>query len=207
MKKIAADCVENLKRAFRDGIAERCHSGATKAKLAAVQTSDNFAASMHWQSYRAGEYFHRVRFFLHRLTHLSALRRYGEWRGDLNADLIGPMAREIAASWARLFDSDLFASTLQAERAEITRLLQEIEASAPPELKARCHAQSQLALREAQVLTANIIQNIKTVLTDEQKNISRCLTPHVQKELSAAYIAALEERGTGSVARQKVSLI
>jgi hypothetical protein len=116
------------------------------------------------------------------------------------------MGREIAISWAQLFDSDLFAPTLQAEQTEITGILQQIEASALPDLKARCQAQCQLALNEAQVLTANIIQNIKTVLTDEQKNISRCLTPHVQKELSAAYAAARDEQGPGCMVRKKVRL-
>ncbi|EUC63310.1 GTPase SLIP-GC protein, partial [Rhizoctonia solani AG-3 Rhs1AP] len=185
MKTIAANCVEQLENAFREGIEERCLSGAMKARQSAVEISDNFASSMHWQSYRA------------------ALRRNGEWKGDLNADLVGPMTREIAASWARVFDSDLFAPTVRAERQEITNLLKEVQASAPPDLSARCEAQSQLALKEAEVLTTNLLRNLKTLMTSEQKDISRCLTPHVQRELSAAYQSASAERGTGSVARQK----
>ncbi|KDN41718.1 hypothetical protein RSAG8_07249, partial [Rhizoctonia solani AG-8 WAC10335] len=204
MKNVAANCVEQLKKAFRDGIEERCHSGAIKARQSAVEISDNFASSsaveisdnfassMHWQSYRA------------------ALRRNGEWKGDLNADLVGPMTREIAASWARVFDSDLFAPTVRAERQEITDLLKEVQVSAPPGLGARCEVQSQLALKEAEVLTTNLLRNLKTLMADEQKDISRCLTPQVQRELLTAYQSAAAERGTaaaergtGSVARQK----
>ncbi|CAE6439062.1 unnamed protein product [Rhizoctonia solani] len=185
MKKVATNCAEQLKTAFREGIEERCHSGALKASQLAVETSDNFAGSMHWQSYRA------------------ALRRNGEWRGDLNADLVGPMTREIAASWARVFDSDLFAPTVRAQRQEIINLLKEVQASAPPGVGARCEAQSQLALKEAEVLTANLLRNLKTMMTSEQKDISRCLTPHVQQQLLIAYESAAAERGTGSVARQK----
>ncbi|CAE6511703.1 unnamed protein product [Rhizoctonia solani] len=185
MKKVAANCVEQLKHAFREGIEERCLAGAIKARQLAVQTSDNFANSMHWQSYRA------------------ALRRNGEWRGDLNADLVGPMTREIAASWARVFDSDLFAPTVRAEQQEITNLLKEVQDSAPPALSARCQAQSQLALKESEALTTNLLRNLKTLMTNEQKDISRCLTPHVQRELLDAYESAAAERGTGSVARQK----
>ncbi|KAG9084570.1 hypothetical protein FS749_005121 [Ceratobasidium sp. UAMH 11750] len=185
MEKVVKDCVAQLKRVFRDGIEERCRSGAYKAKAAALETSDTFAASMHWASYRA------------------TLRRNGEYRRDLNAELIAPMTREIASSWAQVFDSDLFAPMERAERAEIVKLLKEIEDTAPAGLKDRCRLQVQATLKEAQVVTANILQNIKTAMTNEQKEISRCLTPHVKNELLVGYTDAMQERGTGSVARQK----
>lgn len=57
MKNVVKDCVAQLKRVFRDGIEERCRAGANKAKTAAVETSDTFAASMHWASYRASTYY------------------------------------------------------------------------------------------------------------------------------------------------------
>lgn len=41
-------------------------------------------------------------------------------------------------------------------------------------------------------------------LRNQQKDISRCLIPHVKAQLSSGYDEAMEERGTGSVARQKV---
>jgi hypothetical protein len=44
---------------------------------------------------------------------------------------------------------------------------------------------------------------VKEALRNEQKEISRCLAPHVQSELTDGYNLALEERGRGSVARQK----
>ncbi|QRW06436.1 GTPase SLIP-GC protein [Ceratobasidium sp. AG-Ba] len=175
MEKVVKDCVAELKRAFRDGIEERCRSGAEKARLAALQTSDEFAASMHWASYRA------------------TLRRNGEYRSDLNAELIAPMTREIASSWAQVFDSDLDC-----------KLLKEIEETAPAGLKDRCRLQAQTTLKEAEVVTRTILQNIKTAMTNEQKEISRCLTPHVKNELLTAYYDAMLERGTGSVARQKL---
>ncbi|QRV77492.1 GTPase SLIP-GC protein [Ceratobasidium sp. AG-Ba] len=186
MEKVVKDCVAELKRAFRDGIEERCRSGAEKARLAALQTSDEFAASMHWASYRA------------------TLRRNGEYRSDLNAELIAPMTREIASSWAQVFDSDLFAPMERAEKAEIVKLLKEIEETAPAGLKDRCRLQAQTTLKEAEVVTRTILQNIKTAMTNEQKEISRCLTPHVKNELLTAYYDAMLERGTGSVARQKL---
>ena len=40
-------------------------------------------------------------------------------------------------------------------------------------------------------------------MNNEQKEVSRCLAPHVQNQLVDGYNRAMEERGTGSVARQK----
>ncbi len=47
------DNVENLKAKFREGLADKCRTGATQASAAAVSTSDEFAGSMHWGTYRA----------------------------------------------------------------------------------------------------------------------------------------------------------
>ena len=41
-------------------------------------------------------------------------------------------------------------------------------------------------------------------IDNEQKETSRCLAPHVQDQLLWGYDRAMEERGRGSVARQKV---
>lgn len=48
---------------------------------------------------------------------------------------------------------------------------------------------------------------VKEALGREQKEISRCLAPHIQNELMDGYDLAVEERGRGSVARQKVCFI
>ncbi|KAG9082296.1 hypothetical protein FRC06_005133, partial [Ceratobasidium sp. 370] len=185
MEKVVSDCVAQLKQAFHDGIDGQCRVGAEKAKKAAVETSDTLADSMHWGTYRA------------------TLRRHGEYKRDLNAELVAPMTREIASSWTQVFESDLFTPVKSAARTEVVKLLKEIEDSAPAGLKDRCRAQAQVTLKEVQVVTANILRNIKTAMTNEQKEVSRCLTPHVKSELLDGYRLALEERGAGSVARQK----
>ena len=48
-------CVDDLQRLFRDGLEEKCRLGAVNAATAASDTSDTFAASMHWATYRASE--------------------------------------------------------------------------------------------------------------------------------------------------------
>jgi hypothetical protein len=56
MVKVVDQCVEDLKKKFKDGLEDRCQIGAAKAEAAALEISDAFAASMHWGTYRASEY-------------------------------------------------------------------------------------------------------------------------------------------------------
>ncbi|KAH9943050.1 uncharacterized protein BXZ73DRAFT_40115 [Epithele typhae] len=178
-------CVEELQERFRDGLEERCHLGALNAASAAVQTSDTFAASMHWATYRA------------------TLRRHGSWRQDLNVELTNPFTRQIASSWSKVFEADLFVSFEQASNEVIQRLLSDIESSAAAGLKDRAKGQGELCMEEARVALRKTLDVVSETMTTEQKEVSRCLAPHVQNQLMDGYNRAMEERGTGSVARQK----
>jgi hypothetical protein len=146
---------------------------------------DEFAGSMHWGTYRA------------------TLRRQGEWRRDLNAELTAPMTRQIASSWAKTFEGDMFAAFERTTEEVVQRVITEVEASAPPGLKDRVRLQGVSALEEARLALQNSIGGVKRAMDSEQKEISRCLAPHIQDQLRETYIVAMEERGTGSVARQK----
>ena len=66
-----------------------------------------------------------------------ALRRLGSWREDLNVELSNPFTRQIASSWARVFEADLFASFEQATMKVIQQLIDDVAASAAPGLKER----------------------------------------------------------------------
>ena len=48
------------------------------------------------------------------------------------------------------------------------------------------------------------MQVVKEALGKKQKEISRCLAPHIQTELAVGYNLAMEERGRGSVVQQRV---
>lgn len=89
----------------------------------------------------------------------------------------------------------------------IKKLLQEIETSAAPGLKDRTKSQSEIALEEAKVAMKALVTVVREILDEQQKDISRCLVPHLQEQLKEGYILAMEERGLGSVKRQKVSLL
>ncbi|KAG2146754.1 hypothetical protein DEU56DRAFT_786239 [Suillus clintonianus] len=177
--------VSDLQDLFRDGLEDKCQVGATNAAEGAVQHVDEFAGSMHWATYRA------------------TLRRHGSWRRDLNVELLTPFTRNIASSWSTLFESDLFASLSRAITVCINKLLADVEASAAAGLKDRVHAQSSISQEEARLALGQTMDVVKEALGKEQKEISRCLAPHVQNELTEGYNLALEERGRGSVARQK----
>ncbi|KAK0486897.1 hypothetical protein EDD18DRAFT_1192269 [Armillaria luteobubalina] len=185
--KLIRDNVENLKAKFREGLADKCRIGATQASAAAVSTSDGFAHSMHWSTYRA------------------TLRRHGSFRRDLNVELLAPFTKNIAASWGKLFETDLFDSFKRTTLQTIQKLLMDVENSAAPGLKDRTKIQGELCLEEAKVALQKSMDVVSESMANEQKEISRCLAPHIQDELTPGYDRAMEERGAGSVARQKAS--
>ncbi|KAG1892548.1 hypothetical protein F4604DRAFT_1699937 [Suillus subluteus] len=159
-------CVSDLQDLFRDGLEDKCQVGAANAAEVAVQHVDEFAGSMHWATYRA------------------TLRRHGSWRRDLNVELVTPFTRNIACSWSTLFESDLFASLSDAITTSINKLITDVEASAAAGLKDRVHVQSSVSQEEARHALGQTMEVVKEALGKEQKEISRCLAPHVQNELT-----------------------
>ncbi|PIL36747.1 hypothetical protein GSI_00436 [Ganoderma sinense ZZ0214-1] len=184
-EKVVESCVEELQERFRDGLEERCQVGATNAASSAVQTSDTFAASMHWATYRA------------------TLRRHGSWRSDLNVELSNPFTRQIASSWSKVFEADLFASFEKSTTEVIQKLLIDVETSAAAGLKDRAKGQGELCMEEARIALGKTLDVVNQTMTTEQKEVSRCLAPHICDQLIEGYDRAMEERGRGSVARQK----
>jgi hypothetical protein len=115
-----------------------------------------------------------------------------------------PFTRNIAHSWSKIFESDLFAPFESAVKTSINKLLQEFEDSAAAGLKDRTKLQGELCVEEARVALQNIMTAVKETMNNEQKEVSRCMAPHVQGQLIEGYDRAMEETGPGSVARQKV---
>lgn len=134
----------------------------------------------------------------------TALRRHGSWRQDLNVELSNPFTRQIASSWSKVFEADLFASFDKATVGVIKKLIAEVEKSAAVGLKERAKGQGELCLEEANITLRKMLDVVSEAMNSQQKEISRCLSPHVQNQLIDGYDRAMEERGRGSVARQKV---
>lgn len=133
-----------------------------------------------------------------------ALKRHGSWRVDFNVELVTPFTRNIAHSWSKVFESDLFAPFEKAAFDVVKELLKQVEESAAPGLKDRAKLQGDQCLEEAHVALKNMMDIVKATMANEQKEVSRCMAPHVQNQLVEGYDTAMEERGKGSVARQKV---
>lgn len=88
--------------------------------------------------------------------------------------------------------------------ASISKLLEEVEGTAASGLRDRFQCQGDLCREEARVVLQQIVGVVQEAVSAEQKEVSRCMAPHVQNQLSDGYERAMEERGRGSVARQKV---
>ncbi|KAJ7179922.1 hypothetical protein C8R43DRAFT_870220 [Mycena crocata] len=185
--KVVETNISRLKDHLRDGLEERCRVGALNAAEVAVTTSDEFASSMHWGSYRA------------------TLRRNGDYRRDLNVELVNPFTRNIAQAWQQVFEADIFSSLLSSTTACVNKLVDDVERSAAPGLKDRAKLQGESCLEEARVALDKTVQTVKETLNNEQKEVSRCLAPNVQEQLLDGYHEAMLEVGKGSVARQKAS--
>ncbi|KAF7301325.1 hypothetical protein MIND_00697600 [Mycena indigotica] len=183
--KVVENSVISLKDHLRDGLEERCRVGASNAAEAAVITSDDFASSMHWASYRA------------------TLRRHGEYRRDLNVELVNPFTRNIAQAWQQVFEADVFTPLLNSILERVSNLVKDVEKSAASGLKDYAKSQGETCRESARVALTQTVASVKATLIDEQKTVSRSVAPYVKDQLLDGYELAMEERGTGSVARQK----
>lgn len=86
----------------------------------------------------------------------------------------------------------------------VNKLLADVEASAAAGLKDYVHAQISRSQEESRLALRNTMQIVKEALGKKQKEISCCIAPHIQTELADGYNLAMEERGRGSVVRQRV---
>lgn len=158
---------------------------------------------MHWASFRASTLVPECIYYLLANKFSVALRRHGEYRRDLNVELVNPFTRNIASSWQQVFEGDLFNAFETAALNSINKLVKEVEDSAAAGLKDRVKTQAEMCVEEARVALKKTVDLVGTALQNEQKEVSRCLAPHVRDQLVDGYDLAMEERGTGSVARQK----
>ncbi|KIK65342.1 hypothetical protein GYMLUDRAFT_70455 [Collybiopsis luxurians FD-317 M1] len=184
--KLIGECEDQLKMKFKDGLEDKCRVGASLSASGAVELSDYFAASMHWGTYRA------------------TLRRHGDWRRNLNIELLAPFTRNIAASWSKLFETDLLRPFEDAVETCVRRLIEDMASSAAPGLRERVKMQGDVCLEEVHVALKQAVAVVRDTVNTEQKEVSRSLAPHVQNNLIDGYNLAMDERGKGSVARQKL---
>lgn len=102
-----------------------------------------------------------------------------------------------------MFEGNLFIAFESAALKSVQKLLKDVEDSAALGLKDRVKSQAELCLEEAKVALKKTLELVRQTMNNEQKEVSRCLAPHVQQQLVDGYDRAMVERGRGSVARQK----
>ncbi|KIY48788.1 hypothetical protein FISHEDRAFT_58698 [Fistulina hepatica ATCC 64428] len=176
-----AVCTEDLKKKFQNGLEEKCRIGAADASAKAVETSDSSASSCHWQTYRARTSL--VRFSRYKRSYHLVRRRHGVWRRDVNGEMFVPSTKSIASSWGKLFQDDRLQSFQAAIEGAINSLLKDFEKSATTGLRDPARIQAGACKEEAKAA----MQKSMTVVA----------------ELIPTYDRAMEERGTGSIKRQK----
>ncbi|KAF7302064.1 hypothetical protein MIND_00773100 [Mycena indigotica] len=181
--RIVEESVTALKHHFRNGLEERCRVGAANAADTSGATLNNFRQSMHHRSYSA------------------TIRRDGEFHRDLNVELVNPLTRYIAQAWQGVFEADVFAPFFKDISDCISALILDIEESAPSGLKQHVRTQGEICRQSARVSLNQTLASVKATLTDEQKTVSRSIAPFVKGRMLAAYAAAKQEKGKGSVMR------
>ncbi|KAG8902263.1 hypothetical protein FRC00_014088 [Tulasnella sp. 408] len=133
---------------------------------------------------------------MHWSTYWAHLRKDGVYRRDLNAELCHPSTSSIAKSWGEVFEHDLFAECGRRTTQAIEQVIEEIRL---------------LRITRAMLCFGAMLVAVHEALQNEQNEISRSLSPHVQQRLRDIYIITVEgllqranlERGRGSVGRQK----
>ncbi|CUA69693.1 hypothetical protein RSOLAG22IIIB_08619 [Rhizoctonia solani] len=186
MKTVVADCIAYLKREIRGTLEELFLKGAAEAEAKALAIHDLFATPIvHWATYRA------------------TLRRDGEFRRNLNEELVGPITRRQLEIWPQTFEKRLLAPMASEAKLQIEAILNQVKLSSPAGVYTICASQCQLALLEAQATVDEIERGLMKLVVREQRALSRFLAPVVKDVLGAAYREAIEIRGRKSTELQK----
>lgn len=90
-------------------------------------------------------------------------------------------------SWSQVFEQDLFAEFERRTINSVKDIIAEIKETAPYGLQDRCGVQGELSIQEAGVTMKQIVAVVADTLQKEQKEISRCLAPHIQAQLRPGY--------------------
>jgi hypothetical protein len=100
----------------------------------------------------------------------------------------------------------MFSSFKRNIQDVLKRLLADVQASAGSALASRVAHQIIATYEDASLALEESMKSVRAAVSKEQKEISRCLAPHIQTKLIPAYCAASRARGKGCVAKQRVSI-
>ncbi|CAE6431599.1 unnamed protein product [Rhizoctonia solani] len=185
MEKVVHNCVDHLRHKLWGGLVADLRRGAAVAVSNAMRTHDCFAPPLvSWSTYRA------------------TLRRYGEFKEDMNGELVAPIIDQVLEVWQQIFGRPLLDIMNQDARRVIYTLLSRVEQSCPLRLQSRCTIHCALAREQAETA---IELNLKGFIVCEQRELARFLAPKVKAKLTPAYRRAMLIHGWGSAERLKAS--
>ncbi|CUA77746.1 hypothetical protein RSOLAG22IIIB_12813 [Rhizoctonia solani] len=157
MEKVVHNCVDHLRHKLWGGLVADLRRGAAVAVSNAMRTHDCFAPPLvSWSTYRA------------------TLRRYGEFKEDMNGELVAPIIDQVLEVWQQIFGRPLLDIMNQDARRVIYTLLSRVEQSCPLRLQSRCTIHCALAREQAETA---IELNLKGFIVCEQRELARFLAP------------------------------
>jgi len=179
---------------FRDQVAPQLEAGASQSSREALSTAEKWGAKqsqggLHWATYKA------------------CLRRLGVWRIEMNEELAEPIFKAVSTGWERVFIGKLNTELLNLQKsllASLGSVLDEChakmtEVGVPEERLAGVRALVEATLK-AQIRSAS--EQVRSQVSARQKDLSRSMVPLIQAQMTPAYTAGAEEKGTGSHARR-----
>eukprot|EP01114_Cavostelium_apophysatum_P012584 TRINITY_DN2852_c0_g1_i1.p1 TRINITY_DN2852_c0_g1~~TRINITY_DN2852_c0_g1_i1.p1 ORF type:complete len:1432 (-),score=454.04 TRINITY_DN2852_c0_g1_i1:258-4553(-) len=196
LQKHLMELKSGVSRALNHWIVNKLPEGITTAEQLANQIVNKEGSRLKYPSYRA------------------AIRREGVYnsgaagRINFNEDLVEPIYRQISVNWDRMFGEEL--AKLLNEHLE--RILQ----SGDKVVFQFARTLSKYGVQQTRITTNAtharndmkkklllLFAEIQHFVVEEQKNISRILTPLVQQFMGEAYQGCNEEWGTGCFNRMK----
>ncbi|KIK56061.1 hypothetical protein GYMLUDRAFT_823303 [Collybiopsis luxurians FD-317 M1] len=184
------EVVSKLQDAFKSGLESHARAGARLAAKDAVKIHDELASSMQWQAYKA------------------LISHRGSFKDDnLNENLTLPLSRHIAGRWASIFNTDFFKNVESLTLEAIEKVFKDMsESTTSSVLKTQVETYRKTLLRSSRDCMRSMGSVLNQHLNDQQKRISRELSPYLYDRLKPAYDNASKERGAGSVERRKLTL-
>ena len=131
------------------------------------------------------------------------IRHYGSFSNEnLNDNFTLRLSRHIAARWT---NTDFFKNIESLTLEAIEKIFKDVsESTTSSVLKTRLKMYRKALLRSSRECMRSMGSILNRHLNDQQRRISRELSPYLYERLKPAYDDALEENGAGSVARRKV---
>ncbi|KAI9753132.1 MAG: Protein kinase C signaling pathway involved MAPKK protein [Chaenotheca gracillima] len=208
LEKAVETCMHGVREEIGDNIFDVYDSAISNAERNALPTAMTWGAPINRENRSAGG--------IHWSTYRAICRRDGLYAGstgkfDFNGQLVEPLIKVLTTGWEKTFVRRIPAvmSTFSKSCGDLLKAFHK-----DIDKRARKHGTSiaslQMLLQQMGTYEA-IFKDLAVALLDrinaEQREINREFTPVICAAMETAYSRCVEERGTGSFARMKQSMM